>query len=136
MASFKEYNNKTFYIGPEGTVANDGTQTFFLLSDKYSKYPEDLDNSKGTIWFGLKQGDTFNKLLSQNIDTYNGGNGVYFTSSASDCWAKIGPTNESYSPDSDTGMTIKFSITPTQTFRVINFKWKDFLVFTVVQYNK
>ena len=135
MASFKQYNNKTFYIGPEGTTV-EGRQTFFLLSDKYSKYPEDLDNSKGTIWFGLKQGDTFNKILSQNIDTYNGGHGVHFTSSASDCWARIGPRNESYSPDSDTGMTIKFSITPTQTFRVIHFKWKDFLVFTVVQYNE
>lgn len=35
MASFKEYNNTTFYIGPEGTVSNDGTHTFFLLSDRY-----------------------------------------------------------------------------------------------------
>ena len=132
--SFKEYNNNTFYIGPEGTKV-EGDQTFFLLSDRYSKYPEITPNL-GTIWFGLKQDDTFNKLLSQNIDTYNGGKGFYFTSSDSDCWAKVGPTNVSYSPDSDTGMTIQFSITPTQTFRVIHFKWKDFLVFTVVQYNK
>ena len=28
MASFKEYNNKTFYIGPEGTTV-EGRQTFF-----------------------------------------------------------------------------------------------------------
>lgn len=135
MASFKEYNNTTFYIGPEGTAANDGTHTFFLLSDKYSKYPVITPNL-GTIWFGLKQDDTFNKILSQNIDTYNGGNGVYFTSSASDCWAKIGPTNETYSPDSDTGMTIKFGITHTQKFREITFKWKDFVVFKFIQYGQ
>lgn len=135
MASFKEYNNTTFYIGPEGTVSNDGTHTFFLLSDRYSKYPVITPNL-GTIWFGLKQDDTFNKILSQNIDTYNGGNGVYFTSSASDCWAKIGPTNETYSPDSDTGMTIKFGITHTQKFREITFKWKDFVVFKFIQYGQ
>lgn len=135
MSSFKEYNNTTFYIGSEGTVNKDGTNTWDLLSDRYSKYPA-INNSLGTIYFGLKQDDTFNKILSQNIDTYNGGNGVYFKSSDPDCWAKVGPTNETYSPDSDTGMTIKFSITPTQTFRVITFKWKDFVVFNVVQYNK
>lgn len=129
---FKEYNNNTFYIGPEGTVSNKGQLTFFLLSDSYSKYPK-ITNSLGTIYFGLKQDDTFNKLLSQNIDTYNGGNGFYFTSSASDCWAKVGPTNVTYSPDSDTGMTIQFSITPSQNFRVITFKWKDFVVFKVIQ---
>lgn len=135
MSKFKEYNNTTFYIGPEGTLYNDGHQSFFLLSDMYSKYPA-ITSSLGGIWFGLKQDDTFNKILSQNIDVYNGGNGVYFKSSDPDCWARIGPTNDSYSPDSDTGVTIKFFITPSKTFRVINFKWKDFVVFTVVQYNK
>lgn len=101
MASFKEYNNTTFYIGPEGTgVTSTGEEIYTVLYTGYATYPFDTNNSE-LVWFGLKQGDNFEGVLSQNIDYSNGFN---FTSSHSDCWAKIGPQNPAWTPDNKTGM--------------------------------
>lgn len=100
MASFKEYNNTTFYIRPEGTKNDTGQQQYDLLRIGYATYPFD-NNKMNDILFGLKQGDNFEGVLSQNIDYSNGFN---FTSSHSDCWAKIGPSSISFSPDYNTGI--------------------------------
>ena len=99
MSSFKEYNNITFYIGPDGTKSDTGQQQYDFLRIGYATYPFD-NNKMNDILFGLKQGDNFEGVLSQNIDYSNGFN---FTSSHSDCWAKIGPRSISFSPDENTG---------------------------------
>ena len=131
MSSFKEYNNTTFYIGPEGTgVTSTGEEIYTVLYTGYATYPFDTNNSE-LVWFGLKQGDNFEGVLSQNIDYSNGFN---FTSSHSDCWAKIGPQNPAWTPDNKTGMEPYFFIGKSDVYREITFKWKDFVVFKFIQY--
>lgn len=130
MASFKEYNNTTFYIRPEGTKSDTGQQQYDLLRIGYATYPFD-NNKMNDILFGLKQGDNFEGVLSQNIDYSNGFN---FTSSHSDCWAKIGPSSISFSPDYNTGIQPYFFIGKSDVYREITFKWKDFVVFKFIQY--
>lgn len=131
MGRFKEYNNNTFYIGPDGTgVTNTGEEQYNVLYTGYATYPYDTNNSD-LVWFGLKQGDNFEGVLSQNIDYSNGFN---FTSSHSDCWAKIGPNNPAWSPDNKTGMEPYFFIGKSDVYREITFKWKDFVVFKFIQY--
>lgn len=131
MGRFKEYNNNTFYIGPDGTgVTNTGEERYNVLYTGYATYPYDTNNSD-LVWFGLKQGDNFEGVLSQNIDYSNGFN---FTSSHSDCWAKIGPNNPAWSPDNKTGMEPQFFIGKSDVYREITFKWKDFVVFKFIQY--
>ena len=132
MASFKEYNNTTFYIRPEGTKSDTGQQRYDFLRIGYATYPFD-DNKMNDILFGLKQGDNFEGVLSQNIDYSNGFN---FTSSHSDCWAKIGPTSISFSPDYNTGIQPYFFIGKSDVYREITFKWKDFVVFKFIQYGQ
>lgn len=131
MASFKEYNNNTFYAGPDGIPSNRGSSDniYEVLYVKYANYPP--NSSSGLVWFGLKQDNNFKGVLAQNIDYSNGFN---FTSSHSDCWAKIGPNNTTWSPDSNTGMDIKFVIGKSDVYREITFKWKDFVVFKFIQY--
>lgn len=130
MASrFKEYNNNTFYAGPDGLHSD--KNTYNILYYKYSTYPH--NDSSELVWFGLKQGDNFEGVLSQNIDYSNGFN---FTSSHSDCWAKIGPNNPAWSPDSKTGMEPYFVIGKSDVYREITFKWKNFVVFKFIQYGK
>ena len=131
MASFKEYNNITFYIGPEGS--SEIQETPHLLRMRYATYPSTNSTSNDFIWFGLKQGDNFEGVLSQNIDYSNGFN---FTSSHSDCWAKIGPRSISFSPDENTGTQPYFVIGKSDVYREITFKWKDFVVFKFIQYGK
>ena len=131
MASFKEYNNITFYIGPEGS--SEIQETPHLLRMRYATYPSTNSTSNDFIWFGLKQGDNFKGVLSQNIDYSNGFN---FTSSHSDCWAKIGPRSISFSPDENTGTQPYFVIGKSDVYREITFKWKDFVVFKFIQYGK
>lgn len=131
MGRFKEYNNNTFYIGPDGTgVTNTGEEKYNVLYTRYATYPYDTNNND-LVWFGLKQGDNFEGVLSQNIDYSNGFN---FTSSHSDCWAKIGPNNPAWSPDRKTGMEPYFFIGKSDVYREITFKWKDFVVFKFIQY--
>lgn len=131
MASFKEYNNTTFYIGPEGTGnTSTGEEIHTVLYTGYATYPFDTNNNE-LVWFGLKQGDNFEGVLSQNIDYSNGFN---FTSSHSDCWAKIGPQNPAWTPDRKTGMEPYFFIGKSDVYREITFKWKDFVVFKFIQY--
>lgn len=130
---FKEYNNTTFYIGPDGTgVTNTGERRYNVLYTGYATYPYDTNNNE-LVWFGLKQDNNFEGVLAQNIDYSNGFN---FTSSHSDCWAKIGPNNPAYSPDSKTGMNPYFLIGKSDVYREITFKWKDFVVFKFIQYGK
>lgn len=131
MSSFKEYNNITFYIGPEGS--SEIQETPHLLRMRYATYPSTNSTSNDFIWFGLKQGDNFEGVLSQNIDYSNGFN---FTSSHSDCWAKIGPRSISFSPDENTGTQPYFVIGKSDVYREITFKWKDFVVFKFIQYGK
>ena len=131
MSSFKEYNNITFYIGPEGS--SEIQETPHLLRMRYATYPSTNSTSNDFIWFGLKQGDNFKGVLSQNIDYSNGFN---FTSSHSDCWAKIGPRSISFSPDENTGTQPYFVIGKSDVYREITFKWKDFVVFKFIQYGK
>ena len=131
MSSFKEYNNITFYIGPEGS--SEIQETPHLLRMRYATYPSTNSTSNDFIWFGLKQGDNFEGVLSQNIDYSNGFN---FTSSHSDCWAKIGPQNPAWTPDNKTGMEPYFFIGKSDVYREITFKWKDFVVFKFIQYGK
>ena len=131
MSSFKEYNNITFYIGPEGS--SEIQETPHLLRMRYATYPSTNSTSNDFIWFGLKQGDNFEGVLSQNIDYSNGFN---FTSSHSDCWAKIGPRSISFSPDENTGTQPYFVIGKSDVYREITFKWKDFIVFKFIQYGK
>ena len=131
MSSFKEYNNITFYIGPEGS--SEIQETPHLLRMRYATYPSTNSTSNDFIWFGLKQGDNFEGVLSQNIDYSNGFN---FTSSHSDCWAKIGPRSISFSPDENTGTQPYFFIGKSDVYREITFKWKDFIVFKFIQYGK
>ena len=131
MSSFKEYNNITFYIGPEGS--SEIQETPHLLRMRYATYPSTNSTSNDFIWFGLKQGDNFEGVLSQNIDYSNGFN---FTSSHSDCWAKIGPRSISFSPDEHTGTQPYFVIGKSDVSREITFKWKDFVVFKFIQYGK
>ena len=132
MSRFKEYNNTTFYIGPEGTgVTSTGEEIYTVLYTGYATYPFDTNNSE-LVWFGLKQGDNFEGVLSQNIDYSNGFN---FTSSHSDCWAKIGPQNPAWTPDNKTGMEPYFFIGKSDVYREITFKWKDFVVFKFIQYD-
>ena len=132
MSSFKEYNNITFYIGPDGTKSDTGQQQYDFLRIGYATYPFD-NNKMNDILFGLKQGDNFEGVLSQNIDYSNGFN---FTSSHSDCWAKIGPRSISFSPDYNTGIQPYFFIGKSDVYREITFKWKDFIVFKFIQYGK
>ena len=131
MSSFKEYNNITFYIGPEGS--SEIQETPHLLRMRYATYPSTNSTSNDFIWFGLKQGDNFEGVLSQNIDYSNGFN---FTSSHSDCWAKIGPRSISFAPDENTGTQPYFVIGKSDVYREITFKWKDFVVFKFIQYGK
>lgn len=133
MASFKEYNNNTFYAGPDGMPSNKTSSDtiYTVLYVGYANYPP--SSSQGLVWFGLKQGDNFEGVLAQNIDYSNGFN---FTSSHSDCWAKIGPNNATWSPDSNTGMDIKFVIGKSDVYREITFKWKNFVVFKFIQYGQ
>lgn len=133
MASFKEYNNNTFYAGPDGIPTNKTSSDtkYEVLYVKYANYPP--SSTSGLVWFGLKQGDNFEGVLAQNIDYSNGFN---FTSSHSDCWAKIGPNNATWSPDRNTGMDIKFVIGKSDVYREITFKWKNFVVFKFIQYGQ
>ena len=131
MSTFKEYNNNTFYIGPEGS--SEIQETPHLLRMRYATYPSTNSTSNDFIWFGLKQGDNFKGILKQNIDYSNGFN---FTSSHSDCWAKIGPRSISFSPDENTGTQPYFVIGKSDVYREITFKWKDFVVFKFIQYGK
>ena len=100
---------------------------------RYATYPSTNSTSNDFIWFGLKQGDNFKGILKQNIDYSNGFN---FTSSHSDCWAKIGPRSISFSPDENTGTQPYFVIGKSDVYREITFKWKDFVVFKFIQYGK
>lgn len=129
MRTFKEYNNNTFYIGPNGS--SEINEKPPLLRTCYATYPSNSTND--FIWFGLKQGDNFNDVLKQNIDYSNGLN---FTSSHSDCWAKIGPQSPSWSPDENTGTQPYFFIGKSDVYREITFKWKNFVVFKFIQYGK
>lgn len=132
MASrFKEYNNNTFYAGPDGLPTTTNKDSYTILYDMYSTYPH--NDSSALVWFGLKQGDNFEGVLSQNIDCSKG---FYFTSSHSDCWAKFGPHNPAWSPDSKTGMEPYFVIGKSDVYREITFKWKNFVVFKFIQYGK
>lgn len=131
MGHFKEYNNNTFYIGPNGSSEINGKPP--LLRTCYATYPSNSTNESDFIWFGLKQGDNFNDVLKQNIDYSNGLN---FTSSHSDCWAKIGPQSPAWSPDENTGTQPYFFIGKSDVYREITFKWKDFVVFKFIQYGQ
>lgn len=136
MGSFKEYNNNTFYIGPDGNYSSEnhgGTRGNDILRVSYATYPNDENNFSKLIWFGLKQGDNFEDVLSQNIDYSNDLN---LTSSNSNCYAKIPKVNPAYSPDSNTGKGILFSIGKSDVYREITFKWKDFVVFKFIQYGQ
>lgn len=128
---FKEYNNNTFYIGPDGTNPYKEKDWHDFLRKGYATYPFD-DNSAGDlIWFGLKQGDNFEGVLKQNIDYSNG---LKFTSSHSDCQAMILSYNPAFSPQPNTGMQPVFLIGKSDVYREITFKWKDFVVFKFIQY--
>ena len=131
MGHFKEYNNNTFYIGPNGS--SEINEKPPLLRTRYATYPSNSTNESDFIWFGLKQGDNFNDVLKQNIDYSNGLN---FTSSHSDCWAKIGPQSPAWSPDENTGTQPYFFIGKSDVYREITFKWKDFVVFKFIQYGQ
>lgn len=131
MGHFKEYNNNTFYIGPNGS--SEINEKPNLLRTRYATYPSNSTNESNFIWFGLKQGDNFNDVLKQNIDYSNGLN---FTSSHSDCWAKIGPQSPAWSPDENTGTQPYFFIGKSDVYREITFKWKDFVVFKFIQYGQ
>ena len=131
MSTFKEYNNNTFYIGPEGS--SEIQETPHLLRMRYATYPSTNSTSNDFIWFGLKQGDNFKDILKQNIDYSNGLN---FTSSHSDCSAAIGPLSPAWSPDENTGTQPYFVIGKSDVYREITFKWKDFIVFKFIQYGK
>ena len=131
MSTFKEYNNNTFYIGPNGS--SEINEKPPLLRTRYATYPSNSTNESNFIWFGLKQGDNFNDVLKQNIDYSNGLN---FTSSHSDCWAKIGPQSPAWSPDENTGTQPYFFIGKSDVYREITFKWKNFVVFKFIQYGK
>lgn len=131
MSTFKEYNNNTFYIGPNGS--SEINEKPPLLRTRYATYPSNSTNESDFIWFGLKQGDNFNDVLKQNIDYSNGLN---FTSSHSDCWAKIGPQSPAWSPDENTGTQPYFFIGKSDVYREITFKWKDFVVFKFIQYGQ
>lgn len=131
MGHFKEYNNNTFYIGPNGS--SEINEKPPLLRTCYATYPSNSTNESDFIWFGLKQGDNFNDVLKQNIDYSNGLN---FTSSHSDCWAKIGPQSPAWSPDENTGTQPYFFIGKSDVYREITFKWKDFVVFKFIQYGQ
>lgn len=131
MGHFKEYNNNTFYIGPNGS--SEINEKPLLLRTCYATYPSNSTNESDFIWFGLKQGDNFNDVLKQNIDYSNGLN---FTSSHSDCWAKIGPQSPAWSPDENTGTQPYFFIGKSDVYREITFKWKDFVVFKFIQYGQ
>lgn len=131
MGHFKEYNNNTFYIGPNGS--SEINEKPPLLRTCYATYPSNSTNESNFIWFGLKQGDNFNDVLKQNIDYSNGLN---FTSSHSDCWAKIGPQSPAWSPDENTGTQPYFFIGKSDVYREITFKWKDFVVFKFIQYGQ
>lgn len=131
MGHFKEYNNNTFYIGPNGS--SEINEKPPLLRTCYATYPSNSTNEIDFIWFGLKQGDNFNDVLKQNIDYSNGLN---FTSSHSDCWAKIGPQSPAWSPDENTGTQPYFFIGKSDVYREITFKWKDFVVFKFIQYGQ
>lgn len=95
MSSFKEYNNNTFYIGPNGTNRGKELEWDDFLRIGYATYPFDNNSGGDLIWFGLKQGDNFEGVLKQNIDYSNG---LKFTSSHSDCQAMIKSYNPAFSP--------------------------------------
>lgn len=131
MSSFKEYNNNTFYIGPNGTNRGKELEWDDFLRIGYATYPFDNNSGGDLIWFGLKQGDNFEGVLKQNIDYSNG---LKFTSSHSDCQAMIKSYNPAFSPQPNTGMQPLFLIGKSDVYREITFKWKDFVVFKFIQY--